>query len=150
MLAVFEPGPPTPPGAVVGRASVVDGDTIEIHGERIRMFGIDAPESGQLCQDAKGSDYRCSQQAANHLDGLIGWSTVSCEGSERDRYGRLIATCTARGQDLSEKMVRDGWAMAFTRYSSRYVGAEAAAKAAGNGIWTGSFTPPWEWREAHR
>ncbi len=54
--------------ALVGRASVVDGDTIEISGTRIRLHGIDAPEKAQTCKDAGGKDYRCGQRAALALD----------------------------------------------------------------------------------
>jgi endonuclease YncB( thermonuclease family) len=137
-------------GSVTGRASVIDGDTIEIHGQRIRLDGIDAPESGQLCQDAAGKDYRCGQKAAKHLDGLIGWSTVSCAGTDHDRYQRLIARCQVGEVDLGAEMVRAGWALAYRRYSARYVGAEGEARAGGAGIWTGAFTPPWDWRAQHR
>ena len=56
---------------LVGQASVVDGDTLEIHGTRIRLWGIDAPESGQLCRDADSDLYQCGAKAANDLDTFI-------------------------------------------------------------------------------
>lgn len=71
---------------ITGRASVTDGDTVVIHGTRIRLYGIDATESAQLCQDAAGKDYRCGQRAALALADRIGEAPISCE--PRD----LIAT----------------------------------------------------------
>ena len=80
------------------------------------------------------------------LANLIGNHWITCKGSTRDRYGRLIAVCYAGDHDLNAKMVRQGWALAYRRYSMDYVDAEAAAKDAGVGMWRGEFEPPWEWR----
>jgi hypothetical protein len=101
---------------LVGRASIIDGDTIEIHGRRVRLFGIDAPESRQLCE-VDGKPYRCGQQAALALADEIGQRTVWCEQREVDRYGRMVAVCSAGGEDLGRWMVRQGWALAYRRYS---------------------------------
>src|SRR3546814_811376 len=89
--------------AIVGKASVIDGDTIEIHGTRIRLHGIDAPESDQLCV-VRQQDVRCGQQAAIALYERIGRATVSCEPTDRDRYGRVVAVCRAHGEDLNASM----------------------------------------------
>ncbi len=85
---------------LAGRASVLDGDTIEIRGERIRLFGIEAPESGQTCLDAKGQSYRCGQKAALVLDARIGEGVVTCERKDTDRYGHMVALCRVFGEDL--------------------------------------------------
>lgn len=130
---------------VTGQASVIDGDTIEIHGDRIRLHGIDAPESAQTCQ-RDGQAWRCGAAAANALDRAIGRQTVRCRETDRDRYGRIVAVCTAGGTDLNEWMVVNGWAMAYRRYSTDYVPAERQARADQDGIWATTFTPPWEWR----
>ena len=90
---------------VVGRASVIDGDTIEIHGQRIRLHGIDAPEKGQPCFDASGKPYRCGQIAAMALDEFIGSSPVTCAERDTDRYGRTVATCAVRGVDIEAWLV---------------------------------------------
>ena len=82
-----------PRSELVGRATVIDGDTIEIHGRRIRLYGIDAPESAQLCTTG-GARYRCGQSAAVALADFIGQRTVICAQSGTDRYERAIATCT--------------------------------------------------------
>lgn len=134
---------------VTGVASVIDGDTLEIHGERIRLFGIDACESRQLCEDASGQPYRCGQQAALALAGRIGSRTVRCEGKTKDRYGRLVAICYLGSEDLDAWMVAQGLALAFRKYSTLYVPQEDAARVAKRGLWAGSFDAPWEWRKEH-
>jgi endonuclease YncB( thermonuclease family) len=145
-------GPPSSaaPVIIAGRASVIDGDTLEIRGERIRLFGIDAPESGQTCLDAKGRSYRCGQKAALVLDARIGEGVVTCERKDSDRYGRVVALCRVYGEDLGAWMVGLGWALAYRAYSTRYVAAEELARSRGLGIWAGRFVPPSEWRREHR
>jgi len=132
-----------------GQASVIDGDTIEIHGERIRLAGIDAPESRQLCVGADLKQYRCGKTAAFALADRIGRSMVACKGEERDRYGRLIATCSAAGINLNAWMVEQGLAVAYRRYSNAYANQEGAARAARRGLWAGAFEMPWDWRKTH-
>lgn len=133
-------------GAFQGRASVIDGDTLEIQGERIRLYGIDAPESAQTCLDANGRTYRCGQRAAFALSDKVGARPVLCEPTGKDRYGRIVARCSLAGEDLQAWMVRNGHALAFLRYSKAYRTHEAEAKASGVGMWTGSFEAPWDWR----
>jgi endonuclease YncB( thermonuclease family) len=136
--------------SIRGQAIVVDGDTIEIVGTRIRLHGIDAPESGQRCQDARGQDYRCGQRAAFVLTDWIGRVTVSCEQRDTDRYGRVVAVCRARETDINQWMVRQGWAVAYREYSPEYVPDELAARHARAGLWAGRFVPPSEWRRGQR
>ena len=117
-----------------GVASVIDGDTIEIHGARIRLNGIDAPESGQLCQDPRGTAWRCGQQASLALSDRIGRQVVSCQETDIDRYGRSVADCFAGGENLNRWMVREGWAVAYRQYSTAYVAAEEHARTGQRGI----------------
>ena len=131
---------------IVGTASVIDGDTIEVHGARIRMHGIDAPESRQECIRADGTSWRCGQQAALALSDRIGRATVRCEPRDRDRYGRVVAVCFKGAEDLDRWMVANGWAVAYRKYSLDYVADEERAKRAKLGIWSGSFEMPWDWR----
>ena len=134
---------------IAGRATVIDGDTIEMRGQRIRLFGIDSPESAQLCR-ADQKTYRCGQQAALALADRIGERTVRCQQRDVDRYGRVVAVCYVGGEDLDRWMVEQGWAVAFRKYSLDYVDAENDAREARRGIWQGEFEPPWEWRAARR
>ena len=136
---------------VSGLPTVTDGDTLRLGGERVRLEGIDAPESVQTCRTATGSRYDCGQAATKALRGRIGGRPVRCEAEGRGRYGRLIAVCyAANGADLNKWMVDRGHAMAYRRYSLRYVEQEAAARKARRGIWQGRFVKPWRWRQGER
>ena len=119
-----------------GKASVIDGDTIEIRGERIRLHAIDSPEGRQRCTKG-GKEWRCGTEAARALDAFIDGTTVSCEPRDRDRYGRIVAVCRVRKTDLGEWMVRQGWALAYRRYGSDYIAAEETARADKAGVWAG-------------
>ena len=90
------------------QASVFDGDTLEIHGTRIRLWGIDAPESDQLCRNGGREHYRCGQIAANDLDAFIARRPVKCIEVDCDQYKRAVAVCTVAGIDLADWMVRSG------------------------------------------
>ena len=96
----------------IGIASVVDGDTIEIHGIRIRLHGIDAPESAQQCSLSTGELWRCGQQAALALSDRIGGRSLMCDERGQDRYGRSIAVCMLGSENLNYWMVEQGWAVA--------------------------------------
>lgn len=134
---------------VIGQASVIDGDTIEIHDTRIRLHGIDAPESGQLCR-INAKPFRCGQLSAQALANKIGRQTVTCDPRDTDRYGRTVAVCSAGGANLNAWMVREGWALAYRQYSLDYVNAENAASASKRNLWQSEFQPPWEWRRQQR
>ena len=141
--------PPVSSQTITGQASVIDGDTIEIHGTRIRLHGIDAPESGQTCT-TQGKTYRCGQQAAFALADKIKGGTVECRKKDLDRYGRIVAMCLLRGEDINGWMVAQGWALAYRQYSTDYIGQEARAKNLKLGIWQGEFEVPSEWRNHPR
>ena len=117
--------------ALIGHASVIDGDTLEIHGTRIRLWGIDAPESSQLCRGDDSLQYRCGAKAANGLDAFIA-GRVSCLPISLDRYGRTVATCLVDGTDLGDWLVRNGLALDWPQYSKRkYDAAQRDADAPG-------------------
>ena len=135
---------------IAGAARVVDGDTLEVRGEKLRLQGIDAPEMAQTCE-ANGRPVACGKLAASHLSELIGSRPLDCAIEGKDRYGRGLARCRAEGRDIAETMTRDGWAVSDRRYSDgRYHGAEAAAKAGRRGIWAMKFEDPAEWRARRR
>ena len=131
---------------LVGTASVIDGDTLEIHGQRIRLLGIDAIEGRQTCTLPGGKTWRCGRDASFALADRIGRAPVACHPRDIDRYGRVVAVCEQGGEDLNAWMVEQGWALAYRRYSKAYVRNEARAAAAHRGIWVSEFQPPWEWR----
>ncbi|MCJ2034588.1 thermonuclease family protein [Methylobacterium sp. J-068] len=143
-------GPAIAGEPIVGRASVTDGDTVVIRDTKIRLHGVDAPESAQLCKDVAGRDYRCGQVAALALADRIGESPLTCEPRDMDRYGRTVAVCRKGTEDLNGWMVGQGHAIAYRRYSEDYVMAEDQAKTAKRGIWAGAFTAPGEWRKGER
>lgn len=144
--------PPEPPKqTLTGIVSVIDGDTIDMHGQRLRLYGMDAFESGQRCRDGRGALFRCGREAAMALDALVRGQTVRCDVTGKDRYDRLIARCsTAAAGDVSAALVEQGWALAFTRYSQRYVAQEAAARRGQRGAWAGAFDAPADWRAGRR
>lgn len=147
-LAVI--GPASAQQGIAGVASIIDGDTIEIHGQRIRLFGIDAPESSQLCVRPTGERWRCGQQASFALADRIGRATVRCEPRDIDRYRRVVAVCFSGSADINRWMVANGWAVAFRRYSLDYVVDEDAARRGRINIWSGDFAMPLDWRAQRR
>ncbi|WP_354172740.1 MULTISPECIES: thermonuclease family protein [unclassified Bradyrhizobium] len=135
----------------VGHASVIDGDTLEMHGVRIRLWGIDAPESSQLCRGEDSLQYRCGAQAANDLDVFIARRPVNCVPVSLDPYGRTVATCSVAGRDLGEWLVRSGFALDWPQYSKgRYREAQREAERTGQGLWKGSYVEPWFYRACIR
>jgi endonuclease YncB( thermonuclease family) len=137
---------PTPARQIVGAARVLDGDTIEIEGERIRLHGIDTAEDGQRCGLANGGTWDCAGAATARLRALTAGRTVACDVVDRDRYGRIVAGCRVGDTDVQEVLTREGLAWAYRQYSRAYVPAEEAARAARIGIWQGPAEAPWEWR----
>ena len=134
---------------VTGPARIVDGDTLVVRNVKIRLHGIDAPERKQSCQTG-ASDYPCGQNATRALDKLIGSSVVRCVEKDRDRYGRVVAVCHAGSTNLNAALVRQGWALAYRRYSKDFVDDEAEARRNKRGLWAGRFTAPWDWRKERR
>ncbi len=134
---------------IAGIATVVDGDTIAIGKQRVRLWGIDAPESHQQCGRAQGP-YPCGAQATVYLSSLLSAKPATWEIKTYDRYRRAVALCMVAGTDISAAMVSAGLAVAFIRYSSDYVLQEEDARSNRRGMWEGTFTPPWDWRAGHR
>lgn len=132
--------------SIEGQARIVDGDTLYIGKVKIRLHGIDTPETRQTCTDQDGEIYHCGTAATKALHALIGASPVRCDGVNRDRYKRLIAVCYSGKVNLNAEMVRNGLALAYRRYSKDYVQVEREAAFAKRGMWSGRFQPPWVWR----
>ncbi len=138
-------------GAAPARPGVVDGDTFTLGPDRIRLWGVDAPEGRQVCRDGRGETYRCGDAARERLKALIGNRRIDCRQRDRDQYGRSVSQCRAGGVDLGEAMVRAGWAVEYRTFSrGTYAAAEAEAKAAKRGLWAGTFEPPSAYRADER
>lgn len=130
---------------VVGVASVIDGDTLEIRGTKIRLYGVDAPESTQTCQRGRQT-YPCGRDAAHALSQLLGQKTVSCQRQDTDRYGRTVALCRVGNVDVNGWLVASGHALAYREYSTRYVPQENAARQSKKGIHAGTYVNPSDYR----
>jgi len=139
----------TRPAVTTGIARVIDGDTIDIRGTRVRLNGIDAPEAKQVCE-LNEKKYSCGVQSTEALIKLIGSNSVDCEQTATDRNGRVVARCKVGSTDIGAWMVEHGWAVAYRRYSMIYVDAENRARADKQGMWSGTFTMPEEWRRMKR
>ncbi|RWG07821.1 MAG: thermonuclease family protein [Mesorhizobium sp.] len=140
------------PQPIAGVASVIDGDTIEVHGQRIRFNGIDAPERRQYCDDAKGFQYPCGRRSAEALDAfLVASRPIKCTFVTWDRYHRFVGECRrADGTNVAGWMVEHGQALDWPRYShGAYAAQQTKAEAAKVGLWVGKFEAPWDWRASH-
>ena len=139
---------------ISGIAKVTDGDTIRIEGKKIRFFGIDAPEKKQQCKKpwltisfiSFSKDYPCGQISTDKLKKKIDNKLLLCKWTNKDRYKRYIATCYKEKTNLNKWMVRNGYAIAYRRYSKKYIPDEDFAKENKLGLWQGKFTSPEKWR----
>jgi endonuclease YncB( thermonuclease family) len=138
---------PVPTGPV----KVIDGDTLHIGETRIRLHGIDAPERDQLCDSPSGKAWACGAWARSHLQRLVRGARLDCTALDTDRYGRTLARCAVDGADLAARLVEDGAAIAYVKYSAAYAPQERGARAAARGIWAaGPQTAPADHRTANR
>jgi endonuclease YncB( thermonuclease family) len=141
--------PPPSSGAMLFAA---DGDSLVIRvagsSRGVRLIGIDAPERGQRCRDARGAAWDCGRAATAALRALVPQDApLTCHSSGTDRFDRALSVClTADGRDVAAQLVAGGWAIATTE---TYLVEEAEARAARRGLWAGDFETPAEWRAAH-
>ena len=135
---------------VIGIPRIVDGDTVEIGQVKIRLSGIDAPETDQICLDAKGEKWACGIAARDELIRYSSGQAWECTTTGTDQYSRSLASCLIEGEDVSKGMVRSGWALSFVRFSHAYDADEVAARENHAGVWSGSFIAPWDWRHRNK
>ena len=134
-------------GEVSGVPIITDGDTIKILKKRIRFHGIDTPEKKQICIK-NFKKYRCGQKATNALIKKINGKSVVCKVQDKlDRYKRYVGVCFLGEIDLNKWMVRNGYAVAYRRYSKDYIEDENFAKKNKIGLWSGGFIHPEKWRK---
>jgi endonuclease YncB( thermonuclease family) len=141
VVALFEPPAPT----LTGQASAIDGDTLRLSGERVRLAAVDAVEMDQVCTEPGGREWPCGYAATAELARLVKARQTRCVGRSWDRYGRLVARCEVDTLDLGATMAREGYAIADAEYRRE----EAEARAAKRRIWGGSFERPADWRRTH-
>lgn len=134
------------PAQINGTPLVLDGDSLDFDGLRVRLFGIDAFEREQACRREDGSTYPCGQLAREALVIAIARNPVSCTRRDIDRYNRMVAVCRTKDGDLAARLVLDGSALAYRQYSTDYVDEEEAAKRQRRGAWGGTFDAPWDFR----
>jgi len=132
---------------VTGVPTITDGDTLRFGDTRVRLFGIDAPESKQTCE-REGVTWLCGQEAGKALRELVAGQSLTCDERDKDRYGRIVAVCVLPdGRDIGAVMVLSGLALDYAQYSKGvYAAAECEAREAGRGMWAGEFVKPWELR----
>jgi endonuclease YncB( thermonuclease family) len=132
---------------IYGLPVITDGDTIKILNNKIRLHGIDAPEKKQKCTQNK-KKYNCGVVAAKQLTKKINKKLVKClTQKNKDRYNRFIGICFVEQEDLNKWMVRNGYAVAYKRYSKDYILDEEFAKKNKLGLWSGTFLNPEKWRK---
>ena len=139
---------------ISGFAKVVDGDTIKINSKKIRLYGIDAPEKKQKCKKTHltisfmsfTKDYMCGEVSTQKLIKKINKQKLNCNILDVDMYKRLIGECFKRNINLNSWMVSNGYAVAYRKYSKKYVSDEINAKNNKLGIWQGKFEMPWDCR----
>jgi endonuclease YncB( thermonuclease family) len=146
-LAAFASAPAAA-NVLVGPATVIDGDTIDMTGTRIRLSGIDAPESAQQCQ-RDGAAWDCGKDAAAALHEMLASGPLECTAEGTDRYGRMLATCRTALFDLGHEMLRRGLAVPFGDAPDDYAKARDLARQLRFGQWAGEFDEPAAWRAAN-
>ena len=129
-----------------GKAKIIDGDTIQIGDNRIRLYGIDAPELKQVCK-INGRNWMCGEEASMALAYEMANHWISCVTKGKDRYERTLAICFKANIDINREMVKRGLALAYRKYSNIYIEDEELAKSNKLGIWKSSFIKPWNWRK---
>ena len=139
---------------ISGYAKIIDGDTIKINSKKIRLYGIDAPEKKQTCKKSYliignfffTKNYLCGEVSTNELTKKINNHIIKCKIKDVDRYSRFIGECYKRNENLNSWLVSNGYAVAYRKYSKKYISDEINAKNDKLGVWQGKFEMPWNFR----
>ena len=133
-----------------GVARVIDGNTLVIDATKIRLERIDAPETDQVCLNAKAIRWNCGIEARDQLAAHVAGREIKCTSNGVDAYRRTLATCYLAGEDLNGWMVQQGWALPYFRQSFVYVDAQNEARTQQRGLWQGAFIAPSDWRHRNK
>jgi endonuclease YncB( thermonuclease family) len=133
-----------------GKYVAIDGDSLRTGTRSLRLYGIDAPELNQTCNDGQGTEYPCGKEAARALRELVSGKKLDCRARDHDRYKRLVVICNDGELEINREMVRLGWAIAYDRHSYAYVLAERDARKNQRGMWYGDFQDPADYRAQRR
>ena len=134
---------------IKGKTRVVDGDTIHIKSNKIRLHGIDAPETKQTCK-IDNEEWYCGKQSTKELKKLINKQNVECVINDVDVYNRYIAICYIDEININQWMVKNGWAIAYRYYSKDYINEEEYANNNKLGIWKSKFIEPYLFRKKNK
>tara|TARA_B100001996_G_scaffold303237_1_gene244014 strand:- start:92 stop:565 length:474 start_codon:yes stop_codon:yes gene_type:complete len=134
---------------ILGKARIIDGDTIHIKSHKIRLHGIDAPETKQTCK-IDNEVWYCGKQSTKELKNLINNQKVKCNANDVDRYNRYVAICFVNEININQWMVKNGWAIAYRYYSKDYVTEEKYASDNKLGIWKSEFIEPYAYRRQNK
>ena len=142
---------------ISGIAKVIDGDTLRINEKKIRLLGIDAPEKKQQCRKAwlsisfftLNKEYPCGEISTDKLKRKINNKPIICKWTDKDRYMRFIAECYKKKLNINAWMVQNGYALAYRKYSTKFIAQENIARKEQLGIWAGSFEMPWDYRKSN-
>ena len=130
----------------LGVPRIVDGDTLAIGPTKVRLEGIDALETDQVCLNANGAHWTCGIEARDQLAAHIAGREITCSSNGIDAYRRTLGTCYLANESLNGWLVQEGWALAYVKYSAADVHAEENARTQQRGLWQGAFIAPWDWR----
>jgi len=134
---------------IIGKAKIIDGDTIHIKNNKIRFHGIDAPETKQTCK-INDEVWFCGKQSTKELKNLINKQEVKCITNDVDIYNRFVAICYVNEININQWMVKSGWAIAYRYYSTDYIIEEKYARDNELGIWKSEFLKPYAYRKQNK
>jgi len=134
---------------IVGKPRIIDGDTIHIKSNKIRLHGIDAPETKQTCK-IDNEEWYCGKQSTKELKKLINNQKVNCITNDVDIYNRYVAICSVNEININQWMVKSGWAIAYRYYSTDYIVEEKYARDNKLGIWKSEFMKPYAYRRQNK
>lgn len=133
--------------AISGVSRIVSGDTLQVNGRTVKLFGVAAPNVSQTCADASGRGYKCGQQAISWLGSWLADNVVQCHILNEDERGVLTGVCMLSPYDIGAALINAGWAVADVRQTKIYIPYQNQALSNKRGLWQGEFYMPWDWQK---